>query len=157
MPLSKRNGYDGRELPYSLKFAIVESNCTGCPYLQKFGDTENFEEELGCVFPEDIKDLNPNIRESYLTVSEIASNTCAFWKMHTKWNIENVESEAHNILDYMTFPRHIRDDIMIGKIVTGRKISSETRKVGNFDIPTHQELVDDYPVIELSEDCGVRY
>jgi hypothetical protein len=107
MPLSKPNG-GFQSLPYSLKIAIVESNCTGCPCFAKI-DTERAEEsEYGCVFPRDIELLNTHIREPYLTVSEIASNTCEFWKNHTKWEIDAVDSTPGYELDLALTPKSAR-------------------------------------------------
>ena len=92
MPLHKPLNTNYRELPYSLKVAIVESNCTGCAFLKKHRIEDDTESEYGCSYPTDTLLLNPHIREPYLTVSEIASNTCDFWKSHTKWELETIES-----------------------------------------------------------------
>lgn len=88
MPLHKSHSYDGRFLLYSIKLAIVEQNCAGCPYLQNIKVPEELADidgtvlsdiRFGCIYPEDIKDFNPNLREPFLTLEEIAGNGCLFW------------------------------------------------------------------------------
>ncbi len=88
MPLHKPNG-GFSDIPYSLKLAIVETNCKGCPYFREFRSSHEDETEFGCIYPTDLENINKNIREPYLTVSEIASNTCDYWVAHTKWQLED--------------------------------------------------------------------
>lgn len=79
MPLMKTNDIDLTHITYDTKLMLVEVNCKGCPFLRVFLEDE-FHTTYGCIYPEDIKDFNQNIREPYLTVVEIAHNTCLFWK-----------------------------------------------------------------------------
>jgi hypothetical protein len=108
MPLHNPNGHGYSELPYSLKLAIVESNCTGCPFFHKHKIEDDTESEYGCSFPTDIALLNSHIREPYLTVSEIASNTCDFWKNRTKWELETVDATEGDWNDPATVRKSLR-------------------------------------------------
>lgn len=80
MPLNKVTDLDLVHVTYATKILVVESNCKGCPYLRMFIEDDELHTTYGCVYPDDIRDFNPNIREPYLTVVEIAHNTCLFWK-----------------------------------------------------------------------------
>ena len=107
MPLNRPNGgFQG--LPYSRKMALVETNCTGCPCFMKIETKRAEESEYGCSFPRDIEWVNSNIREPYLTVSEIAGNTCEFWKSYTKWELETVDTREGNWNDPATVRRSLR-------------------------------------------------
>jgi len=78
MPLNKPSGYRGIDLTYQQKLSLVESLCKGCSHF--IFDDSGKDLECGCIYPEDIKDFNSFLRPPYLTVVEIASNTCEFWR-----------------------------------------------------------------------------
>ena len=107
MPLHNPNG-GYRDLPYSLKLAMVEHNCTGCKFLKKHRIENDCESEYGCSYPEYLALLNTHIREPFLTVSEIASNTCEYWKSYTKWELETVDAREGYWNDPATVRKSLR-------------------------------------------------
>ena len=156
MPLSHPQGFDGRFLPYSVKFEMVDHNCKGCPYLKSHevnpleivDDVINdrvVEIEYGCAYPQDISSFNKNIREPYLTISEIASNTCLFWDMYTKWKEEKVDAREGDWSDPLTTPKSLR-------FITDRDV--ETLFQSHYEMPvvTQTEII---PIMHFSEHCGI--
>lgn len=78
MPLNKQNNYDGNFIPYEDKIAIVEKKCTGCSFLVR-GEDRHGDMILGCMYSTDLRGLNTNLREPFLTSNEIVANGCDFW------------------------------------------------------------------------------
>jgi hypothetical protein len=128
MPLNRPNG-GFSSLPYSLKLTIVETNCTGCPCFKKIRTERVEESEYGCVFPRDIQLINAHIREPYLTVSEIASNTCDFWNSHTKWELETIDAREGDWND----PATVRESL--------RFIAEVEHQVGEEEYISEQEEI----------------
>ena len=81
MPLNRPENYNMIDAPYELKVSIVEHNCTGCPYFKEasFDDIDDILVK-GCFYPTDIKDMNPYLTGGYLSVIDIAHNSCSFWR-----------------------------------------------------------------------------
>ena len=94
MPLNKPIGYNGLDLPYKEKLNLVESLCKGCHYFV-FDDSKD-ELECGCIYPDDIRGFNPFIRSPYLTVEEIAMNTCEFWKLPITHKTQEEQNSLSN-------------------------------------------------------------
>lgn len=114
MPLNKPIGYSGIELPYQDKLNIVESLCKGCHYFIFDDSGDNL--ECGCIYPDDIRGFNPFIRPPYLTVVEIAMNTCDFWR------VPPPEQETQDILqsdwnDVSTTPSQLMSKVDINQFL----------------------------------------
>ena len=154
MPLSHPQGFDGRFLPYSVKFEMVDHNCKGCPYLKSHEvnpleivediiNDKVVEIEYGCAYPQDIASLNKNIREPYLTITEIASNTCLFWDMYTKWREDKVDTREGNWGDFKTVPMSLHD---IQGVLVLNKFE---------EVEYNGEVEEFIPRMHLSEHCGI--
>jgi hypothetical protein len=120
----------------------VESNCVGCPYFKTVIVGEPIiqegelisEMESGCFYPSDTKTINGNIREPYLTIQEIASNTCDFWKSRTAWQPDKLDASFDKVdLNYTPSDLH-------------SIVPDENNEPGLH-----------VPLLELADDCGVRY
>ena len=75
MPLNHPPQYNVLEAPYELKVQIIEHNCSMCDYFLHYDDDEQIP-VLGCVYPHDIRGSH----EPFLSLIEIAHNSCDFWK-----------------------------------------------------------------------------
>lgn len=80
MPLNKIEGLDLTHASYEVKVAMVLHNCQGCSYFRLMDLEDDIFPVYGCTYPTDIQDLNPYLRAPYLTIVEIAVNTCMFWR-----------------------------------------------------------------------------
>lgn len=101
MPLNRPDNYDGRFLPYEVKRALVENKCRGCGYFVEVTNQDDPEVVmLGCIYENDLKGINVNIREDYLTVTEIAHNTCIFWFGQEELVPDEPDSRPEGVTEY---------------------------------------------------------
>ena len=149
MPLMKTNDYNGRELPYDVKLQIVEQNCSGCPFFMLIEDPETVEPQYGCVYAKDMEQFNLVLRENYLTVSEIASNTCEFWNFWQRYQRVVDDWTPEDWADFCSQPSELT-------YVMDRKVVHQSGPNFN-DEYDHIEQTLIIPQLHFSEDCGVRY